>query len=504
MPCATPRKSLLVALAPRNEPRHRLPAALDDPRVAIRLPDRPRADHARIAPGGAEVPPVLERKRRIAREGAAGPLRLHQLPQPFAVERRHVRVVSRRAHIDLGIARPAEPLVALRAIGRQINEVGALRPDDVLEQPIDHRVGALEAAGHRRVRVQHDAGDRVQVRLARIARQLDILEAVEREARLVGLALRVAAQDVVVRRARLAQVLGHQPAIGMQHLAVAQANLRARRAFDLQPRHAGEVLAQVEDIDAVGRRSDANGLDLLDRPHRHAGKGFELRRALEPEVHFAAFNLRPFASGRILILVELRLSRCRYPPPGSPPPTCCHRSRAWTSRASPGARHKLRPSGNPPPGSAPPRSPSRTCPSRSVCREPSAYSISSCAISAASCHRYNGRWPQSRCRSAGQSRCSRHTSRRPPRPRGRSRPASPARSRHTFVVGPLVVIRPARRKVGIAHPLAIQVQLIDAQRRRVDRRPPTALAAANSFRYCRAGGRNSGSANGAPASCPGS
>src|ERR1039458_10144930 len=50
-----------------------------------------------------------------------------------------------------------------------------------------------------------------------------------------------------------------------------------------------------------------DGLDFLDRPHRHTGECFELRRALEAEVRLAALNLRLSARSRILVLVEFCL-----------------------------------------------------------------------------------------------------------------------------------------------------------------------------------------------------
>ena len=296
-----------LAFSPRNESGHRLPAALDDARVTVGLPDGPRADHACIAPSRPEVPAVLEWKGRVAWEGAARSLGLHQLPQPFGVERRHVRIVSRRAHIDLCVAGPAEPFVPLGAIRRQVNKVRALRPHDVLVQPVHHRIGALEIARKRSIGVQHNARDGVEVRLARIARHLHILEPVEGESRRIALPRRVAAQGVVICRARLAQVLGHEAAIGMQHLAVAQANARAGRTFDLEPHHAGEVLSQVEDVDAVGRRGDGDRLDLLNGSHWHTGEGLQLRRGREPQFHFTAFNLDLRSRRRIAIFVERRL-----------------------------------------------------------------------------------------------------------------------------------------------------------------------------------------------------
>ncbi len=125
--------------------------SIDHARVAVGLPDGPRTDDAGVGPGGAKVPAVLKRKRSVTGKRAAGPLRFHQLAKPLRVERTDVGVVGRRGDVGLCVAGPAHSFIALRTIGRQVEEVGPLRPDDVAEQLIDHRVGALERAGQRRV-----------------------------------------------------------------------------------------------------------------------------------------------------------------------------------------------------------------------------------------------------------------------------------------------------------------------------------------------------------------
>src|SRR5207247_4848672 len=109
-----------------------------------------------------------------------------------------------------------------------------------------HGIRTLEAAREWRVAVQHDAGDGVLVRLAGETADLDVLKTVERKARRPGLPLRIATQNIVINGARLAKILRHEPAIGKEHLAVAQADRRARRPFDPQANDAGEILAEVE------------------------------------------------------------------------------------------------------------------------------------------------------------------------------------------------------------------------------------------------------------------
>src|ERR1041385_8815244 len=241
------QKIFACAFSPIHETRHVLPATFNNPRVAIRFINSPRADNAGVAPGRAEVPTMLERVRRIARERAAGSLRLHQFAKPFRIKGGHVRIVSGGAHINLRITRPSEALVALRTIRRQIEKIGALSPDDVLKEAIDHWVGAFKVAGERSIRVHYDALDRIGVRLAWVTADLDTLKAVKRESRHISFSSGLATQNISIRCACLAKILRHEPPIGMQHLSVAQFDLSSCTAFDFQCNHSGKVLSKIED-----------------------------------------------------------------------------------------------------------------------------------------------------------------------------------------------------------------------------------------------------------------
>ena len=110
--------------------------------------------------------------------------------------------------------------------------------------------------------------------MCRKAGHLDILEAVEGEARRPHL-LAAAFEDIGVNLARFAQVFGHQRAVVVKHLTEAQRDLRARRTRDTQPDTARQVLANVEDVYAVLRRRNSDGPQFLRGPHRHAGVGLE-------------------------------------------------------------------------------------------------------------------------------------------------------------------------------------------------------------------------------------
>ena len=61
----------------------------------------------------------------------------------------HVERGSPREH--LGISRPSETLVALRAVSRHVEKIAALTPDDVAQQLVEQRVRGDEAPRLREV-----------------------------------------------------------------------------------------------------------------------------------------------------------------------------------------------------------------------------------------------------------------------------------------------------------------------------------------------------------------
>src|SRR2546422_931396 len=242
---------LAGAAPPIDKASHRLPATFDDTGVAVGLINGPGTNDAGITPGGAKIPAMLEWIGGVAGKDTAGALRFHKLPQPLGVERGDVGIESGGSHVDLGITGPAKPLISLRAISREIQEIGALSPNNIFEKAIHKRIGALEIARERCVRVHDNAGNRIQSRRTRIASQFDILETVESELGDEGFSERIAAQDVSVGSAGFAEVLGHQTAIRMQHLTVAKTNLSAGWPLYLQRHDARKVLAEVENVNAV-------------------------------------------------------------------------------------------------------------------------------------------------------------------------------------------------------------------------------------------------------------
>src|SRR5207245_1687493 len=292
-----------------DKPSHRLPATLNHAAVAIGLVNGPGTDDAGITPGGAKIPTMLEWIGSVAGKDTAGALRFHKLSQPLGVERGDVGIESGSSHIDLSVTGPTEALISLRTIGRKIQKISALRPNNIFEKAIHKRVGALEIAGKTRFRVHDNARNGIQIRCARIASQFHIWETVESEAGDEGFPERIAAQDVGVSSTGFAEVFGHQTAIGMQHLTVTKANLDAGRPFYFQGHDTRKILAEIENVNAVCWGGDGERFDLLDSLDGHAGKRLEPRRWLEAKVYLSPLDFYFLPRTRILIFVEGRLYR---------------------------------------------------------------------------------------------------------------------------------------------------------------------------------------------------
>ena len=234
-----------VLAAPLDPAGHGRQMTLEDPPVAVDLVDGPGADHAGVGPGGHAA--AAHRVGIHVAEGPVGRLAVVDVDQPLGEEGGHVGVHRRRADEDLGVAHPAQPLVALRAIGGNAEVVSALPPADVRLKLVDAGIGTGEFARPRHIGAEHDAGHGVgTLRLCRgRAGQFDVAEAVEGEGRLPDLDA-AALADVGIDRRGAAEVRGIQGAVRVEHLGVPQGDLRAGGGRDLQPHHADHVLSQIE------------------------------------------------------------------------------------------------------------------------------------------------------------------------------------------------------------------------------------------------------------------
>ena len=183
--------------------------------------------------------------------------------QPGAEEAQGVVEVAGGGAEDLDVAGPAEPLVALRAVRGQRQEVSAHAPQGVLVQAVQQRVGAFEPAGPAHVIVNHDGGDRRRVQLAGPVVHLGVTEAVEREQRFPFFRAVVlstgSGEGVGVRGGGLAQRAEGEFA-ALQHLGVAEGDRMPGPAADPDPEASHQVLAEVQH-----RGTGRCGQDVADR-----------------------------------------------------------------------------------------------------------------------------------------------------------------------------------------------------------------------------------------------
>ena len=91
------------------------------------------------------------------------------------------------------------------------------------------------------------------------AGQLDVAETEVREARLPLLDAR-AFRDVVCGGPRGAQVGGVERAVGLQHFGEAHLDLASGLGLHAQARPAGDVLAEIVDVDVGAAAVDGDGL----------------------------------------------------------------------------------------------------------------------------------------------------------------------------------------------------------------------------------------------------
>ena len=128
--------------------------ALEQAPIAVREVHRPGNDDGDVGPaGGAREPNGVpaEGIRNYPGDTAARVLIGRHIRQPLREETIDVHVERGCPREHLGVPRPAESLVALRAVSRHIEKVAALSPDDVALQLIEERVRGDEASRLREV-----------------------------------------------------------------------------------------------------------------------------------------------------------------------------------------------------------------------------------------------------------------------------------------------------------------------------------------------------------------
>src|ERR1035441_10684048 len=177
---------------------------------------------------------------------------------------------------EVGVARPAV-LLAMRAIRRDALQVAQVRPAPGAPDSVEQRIRAFELTGNRNGRVDENAAQGVEGRLAGKPGDFDILEAMVVEAGVPGFQA-LAFRDKGIGLILLAGIhpdyvlLDVGPindAILAQALAILHHHLGAREPAHAQLGEASEVLAHVEDKDARLRLGE---FDRFDDPVRLDGR----------------------------------------------------------------------------------------------------------------------------------------------------------------------------------------------------------------------------------------
>ena len=258
-------------------PAHRRILVAQQLQVAELLPQGPGHQDRGIAPhrsGPHRREPEIDR-RHEHRNVAGGVVLGGEVVEPRAQEVLAV-VEERGGRGEHGeIPGPPEPLVALRAIGRNADEVAPHAPPDVLVEPVQRRVRAREGASRFEVRVADDRRDALRTELTRPTRHLGVPEAVHGEGRLVGLRS-ATGEHVAVGGRGAAQRPRAQLAV-LQHFGVAKRYLGARRPGHRDPNPAGDVLAEVHEGGSARRIEDGDRRQLVNPAHRRRTRCNETR-----------------------------------------------------------------------------------------------------------------------------------------------------------------------------------------------------------------------------------
>ena len=231
--------------------------------VAVRKIDLPRRDAGNVAPGRGNTGGLMLCLRDNAADSTVFVLLLDRnVTEPLTEEVFHVEVDRGGTAEDLRVARPAETLVSLRTVGRDVEVVRLLTPDDVVVELIDLLVAADVSARALHVRVDRNRTERIGIDLVEgIFHKLDVAEALEGVGRLENVV--AATRHIGAFVARGTVVRGIEVALFVQHLGVMQHDAASARCLDRYLNVARHVLSEVEDALALRRRNDGNGRETL-------------------------------------------------------------------------------------------------------------------------------------------------------------------------------------------------------------------------------------------------
>ena len=174
-----------------------------------------------------------------------------------------VEIEASGAPEDTGIAHPAQAFIALRAVGRDAEEIPALPPQADRPQAVDQFAGGRQPSGWLPAQAVDDfAGDRLSCRNSRIAGDFHVAKPVKCEVWRECL-FALAGQDVNIGCVGVAQVLAINGAIRIQNLCEAHLDRSPGGARCFQSGPSDHVLAHIKDVGAVGQRRNTHRRDHL-------------------------------------------------------------------------------------------------------------------------------------------------------------------------------------------------------------------------------------------------
>lgn len=236
-------------------------------------------DDAGVAPAGVAAVLGTEDVRDDVTVGAVEAfLRVARVTQPLLQKRADIRKIRGGTREDLRIAAPPEPLVALRAIGRDMQIIPAPPPLDVGAQAVALRVVRPHVSRLREIRRQRTAEDGQNFGFLRHL-DLEITEAVKGEERLQHFPAPSGGDQTEERLG--GTIIGEVQAPGraviptipptgvVQHLGEADSHFRPRRRVHADARATDDILPEVEEQMLAGIERRVSGIVADALPSRH-------------------------------------------------------------------------------------------------------------------------------------------------------------------------------------------------------------------------------------------
>src|SRR5208283_5488075 len=175
--------------------------------------------------------------------------------QPLGIERGRIVIEGSGAGKDLGVSRPTQALIALRAIRGHVEEISFLPPDDVVMKLVQHLTGSFKSTGGLHGRMDNHAREVIERGFAGPTAHRHITEPLKSEVGLKSLEA-LAFGGIANGLLRGAKVFGVEIAGAVEHFSVSQRDGGACRRGYMKAHPADHVLPHVND--RIASRSSQN------------------------------------------------------------------------------------------------------------------------------------------------------------------------------------------------------------------------------------------------------